>query len=139
MSRIAKLLYLFLAILSILTGCGKKVSLHQRVDNIDQIEFIYSPYFQFEVLYTLSDDEISECVDEIRKLNLRRSSSPSDNGGTYIVKITYTDGSFDSLGSWSVSYTSGDIIEHDGWYYISKNDLYNLFSRYIDPAQIPIP
>ena len=139
MKRFTVCCYLLLMSLYLFTGCSEKVTLRQSAEEIVQIELIYSPFNQFDVLYTLSDEEIKECAEEILNLDLHRNSSPSGNGGTYIVKIVYSDGAIESLGSWSISYVSDGNTEHDGWYYISKDDLLQLFTRYIDPDQIPIP
>jgi len=125
--------------LLLFTGCSSKVSLHQPVEEIVRIDFLYSPFNEFEVLKTLSIDEISACIEDILQMNIHRNSSPSAAGGTYIVKITYSDGAVEFLGSWSVSYTYGEVTEHDGWYFISEDDLHDLFAKYINSFQIPSP
>lgn len=139
MKRFTVCCYLLLLPLFFFTGCSEKVTLHQSAEEIVQIDLIYSPFNQFDVLYSLSDEEIKECAEVIQNLDLHRNRSPSGNGGTYIVKIVYSDGAIESLGSWSISYVSDGNTEHDGWYYVSKDDLLQLFTRYIDPDQIPIP
>ena len=130
-------LLLFITALSLFGGCSTDVMLHQPVEEIVQIDFLFSPFSQSEIFYTLTTDELSSCIEDILQLKLHKSRSPSDSGGTYIVKITYSNGAVETLGSWSVSYTYGGEIEHDGWHYVSKNDLYELFTQYIDPALIP--
>lgn len=134
-----KMYFLFVVVLLavIFTGCGSRdISLHQSADAVDKIELLYSPFHEYEVLYTLTDEEISGCMEKVSQLVLQKHTSPQDVGGSLILRITYSDGSVESLGSWSVSYESGGKLEHDGWYYVSQDDLYDLFSQYLEPSQL---
>lgn len=127
----------FLLMMLPLSGCTETVTLHQSSDNVAKIEFLFSPFYQFQVFHTVPENSVMDCMEDIAQLKIHRNGSPADVGGTYIIKITYADGSEESLGTWSVSYVSGGVTDHDGWYCVSAEDLYDLFSKYMEPAQIP--
>ena len=111
---------------------GETVTLHQSVEEVVKVDFLRTHNYIEKVIYTLEEDEIPDCMESVLKLPIKKSWSPDQPGGHYIIQITYTDGSVESLGNWSISYFSGGELEHDGWYYVPKDDLYDLFSRYLD-------
>ena len=122
-------LFLFVAF----TGCTQNLTLHQSQSDIVQIDLVYSPFGENEVLYTLGDDEISTFLDKLMALKLHKASSPQDIGGTLSIQIIYANTSVEILGTASVGYLpQNGPMEHDGWYYLMYDDLYALFSEYID-------
>lgn len=124
---------LALLLLGTSTGCTQNITLHQSKSDIVRIDLVYSPFGENEVLYTLSNDEISTFWEKLMTLKLHKASSPQNIGGTLSIQIIYADTSVEILGTASVGYLPQKApMEHDGWYYIMYDDLYALFSEYID-------
>ena len=132
MKKYILLVILIMIVLVFSLNRGETVTLHQSVEEVVQIDFLYKPSHQAEVVYTLTDEEFPGCIDTILELPIHKSWQPNDIGGTYIIQITYSNGDVEILGSLSVGYYSGGTLDHDGWYYVSEDDLYELFSRYLD-------
>lgn len=120
-----------------LVGCTHDIALHQQQAEIVQINLVYSPFGENEVLYTLTGEEIQTFLDKLLELKLHKNSGPQDIGGTLFVQIIYSDASEELLGTASVGYTSNGTLEHDGWYYLAHDDLFALFSEYIDLSSLP--
>lgn len=110
---------------------GETVTLHQSVEEVVKVDFMRTHNYDERMIYTLAEEEIPDCMESVLKLPIKKSWSPEQPGGHYIIQITYADGSVESLGNWSVSYLSGGELEHDGWYYVPKDDLYALISQYV--------
>lgn len=137
-----------LCILFSLTGCadksfsigplfGKEIALHRPAEEISQIEFGYSPWDEDLIIYKLDEEEHEAFLVSLLDLKLFKRSSPSGHHGALYVQITYSDGSVEILGSSSLRYTSGETEDHDGWYYLMEEDLYELFSQYTDLSALP--
>ena len=119
------LLLLLLAIIS--TGCTQTIDLHQPQSEIVQIDLVSSPFGEEEILHTITGEEILPFLDRLLELKLHKNTSPRNIGGGLYVQIIYADGSIEILGTASVGYISNGVLEHDGWYYLDKDDLGKLF------------
>ena len=116
---------------------AKNISIHQPIEEICQIEFGYSPWDENLVIYKLDATEHDMFIASLLELKCFKRSSPSGHHGSLYVQITYYDGSVEILGSSSLRYMSGKQEEHDGWYYLMEEDLYELFSQYTDLSKFP--
>jgi hypothetical protein len=132
-----KLLVLGLLLMTAISSCAQKLSLRQPRSEIVQINLVYSPFNEYEVIYMLEEDEIVPFLDVLLDTKLHKNLSPHNVGGGLIVQIVYSDGSVELLGSWSVGYWSNGKLEHDGWYYVYEKELYELFSNYVDLTRLP--
>lgn len=137
LKRIVVLAGCALLLLGICTGCTQKIALHQPESEIVQINLVYSPFNEYEVIYTLEGEEIAPFLDALLDTKLHKNLSPHNIGGGLIAQIVYSDGSVELLGSWSVGYCSNGELEHDGWYYVYEKELYELFSDYVDLSRLP--
>lgn len=131
MKRI-KTLILILLLLAVTTGCTQDIVLHQPESEIVQIDLVYSPFGENQILYTIMGEDISGFLDNLQELRLYKHTSPQNIGGSFFVQIIYADDSTELLGTASVGYISNGVLEHDGWYYLSYDDLFTLFSEYTD-------
>lgn len=138
MKRTKVLIFVFFLLIT-LTGCKQNITLHQPKSEIVQIDLVYSPFGEKKILFTLTDDEITSFLDRLLALKLRKNSSPQNMGGGLFAQIIYSDASVELLGSASVAYLPhGGLMEHDGWYYLLYDDLFALFSEYIDFSNLGI-
>lgn len=132
-----KVLFLLIFFLLTMTGCTQSIVLHQPESEIIRIDLVYSPFGEEEILYTLTGEEIPGFLDELLELKLHKNASPQNIGGGLIVRIVYSEGSAELLGTASVGYMDGGALEHDGWYYLDGEDICDLFSEYVDFSQLP--
>lgn len=116
----------------------EKISLRQPDSEINQIDLGYSPWRENKIIYTLEPDEFDGFLNELRSINLRKNTSPKGEYGTLYVQITYSDGAVEILGSLSCFYFTEDTKQHDGWYYLLEDDLYSLFSKYVNLSRYSI-
>ena len=132
-----QILLILLLVIVAATGCAQPIALHQPESEILQIDLVYSPFGEQEVLYTLAEEEMGPFLDALFELNVYKSWSPQNIGGTFTVCITYKDGSAEILGNASIGYLSNGTLEHDGWYSLSSDDLRSLFTEYADLSLYP--
>ena len=116
----------------------EKISLRQPDSEINQIDLGYSPWRENKIIYTLEPDEFDGFLNELCSINLRKNTSPKGEYGTLYVQITYSDGAVEILGSLSCFYFTEDTKQHDGWYYLLEDDLYSLFSKYVNLSRYSI-
>ncbi len=111
---------------------NNRVVLHQAREAIVNIELGYSPWRENRIIYSLEKDEFDVFLDALDKLKCYKNSSPRGEHGSLYIQITYIDDSIEILGSSSFRYMSPQIEDHDGWHYLLEEDLYALFSQYLD-------
>lgn len=115
----------------------EEIVLHQPEEEIVQIDLVYAPDYQFDVLYTLKTEEYTDFLNELMDLKLHKNTQPLEGYGVLVVQLTYSDGARELLGARSVSYCTDDGVKNNGWYYLSSKELYVLFSEYIDLSHLP--
>ena len=116
----------------------EKISLRQPDSEINQIDLGYSPWRENKIIYTLEPAEFDGFLNELHAIRLRKNTSPKGEYGTLYVQITYSDGAVEILGSLSCFYFTEDTKQHDGWYYLLEDELYSLFSKYVNLSSYPI-
>lgn len=133
-------LLLLIAFFSFLSPNSRKkqLTLMQPDVEIKQIDLGYSPWRENKIIYTLKPGEFDEFLNELRSIKLRKNTSPKGEYGTLYVQITYSDGAVEILGSLSCFYFTEDTKQHDGWYYLLEDDLYSLFSKYVNLSRYSI-
>lgn len=140
-----KIILIVLSFSMILIGCHKNertVSLSFSTEDIECIELMHdqSAYIadDWEVLYTLQNNEIDEFTKVLCGLKVKKYWSPSGGLGRIFVCISYKDGSQDMIGVGAFKYISSTgEVEFDDWHYVYYYDMYDLFSKYIDEAELP--
>jgi len=139
MKRILIGITLVLLVVTIIScSVPKELSLHQPVEEINQVELINNSAGDLKVLRSLSEYEIPYFIDSILELKCHKSFQPSGEYGAYVVRIVYKNGDTEYLGSSALAYES-DESEYDGWYSLSHDDLYVLFAKYVNRALLPPP
>jgi len=132
------MIIMFVVLSMILSACSDNtVVLHKTENEIVQVNLLYDAFGENELLYTLQDNEIASFVKTVSNIKLHKNLSPQDIGGSLIIEIVYSDNSCEILGDCSIGYLSNGTLEHDGWYYVSDDDLYDMFSVYIDISLLP--
>lgn len=133
-------LLLLIALLSFLSHNNRKkqLTLMQPDSEIKQIELGFSPWRENKIIYTLEPDEFDGFLNELHSIKVRKNMSPKGEYGPLYVQITYTDGAVEILGSLSCFYFTEDTKQHDGWYYLLEDELYSLFSKYVNLSSYPI-
>ena len=83
---------------------------------------------------SLSTDEIESFMDEIYKLEIRRSYPPMWGGGDYVARVTYDNGDVELLGSGNIEYVeSGSLATGDGPYVFWGYGIFEeVFLRYLE-------
>jgi len=109
---------------------------HQEVANIESIEILDTSLRQEDVLYTLEDSQIQPFMDVLLGMkSARYVNDPPDRYGDYAVRITYLDGSIDTIGTLICAYHSPDGRDESyGWYYVDRDKLMDLIDDYVDPV-----
>lgn len=105
----------------------------QSPDSIIQVDFLEAESDGFRVLHTLPAEEIPPFLEAFFNLNARRYANdpPADFWG-HTLRICYSDGGFDLLGTIVAFYSaSGERLPTNGWYYLDAGDLDELFENYI--------
>lgn len=133
-------LLLLIALLSFLSPNSRKkqLTLMQPDTEIMQIDLGYSPWRENKIIYTLEPAEYDGFLNELHSIRPRKNMSPKGEYGTLYVQITYSDGAVEILGSLSCFYFTEDTKLHDGWYYLLEDELYSLFSKYVNLSRYSI-
>ena len=118
------------------SGYAFPAPVHQDVSNIASIEILDTSLQREDVIDTLDDSEIQPFMDILLEMkSARYVNDPADRLGDFTVKITYSDGSTDFIGTEICAYYSPDgRDESRGWYYVENEKLLDLINDYIDPA-----
>ena len=129
----------------LLVGCQgnhKKVSLRYSIEDIVSIELLHDTNIsvadEWKVLYILSDNEIDMFVDALCNLNVNKYWSPSGHWGHIFIRISYLNGDQEIFGTGAFEYISAtEESDFDDWHYIYYQDMYDLFSKYVNKAELP--
>lgn len=128
----------------LLSACSvftKELTIHQTPDQIQTVELVVNKTNleengTKEVVYTLTDSEIEPFVQSLLSLKYHKHTSPRGTYGYMFIVITYSNGAVERIGASANSYTS-DTLEFDGWYYVSYDQLRELFLNYVDESVLP--
>lgn len=115
----------------------EEIVLHQSEEEIIQIDLVYAPNDQFDILYTLKREEYADFLNELTDLKLQKSTQPWETYGVLVVQLGYSDGSREILGATAVAYCTDDSEEMNGWYSLDISEMYSLFSGYVDLSHLP--
>ena len=118
------------------SGYAFPAPVHQEVSNIASIEILDTSLQREDVIYMLDNSEIQPFMDILLEMkSARYVNDPADRLGDFTVKITYSDGYTDFIGTEICAYYSPDgRDESRGWYYVDDEKLMDLIDDYIDPA-----
>lgn len=116
---------------------SKKIVLQQPMEKISRIDLMYGLQTRKRSLCTLEGAEIDDFLDSLMKLRSIKHFVPQGEDGDWYVRIVYFDGSVEILGNISFRYITADSVEHNGWYHLDEEDLYKLFSEYVDSSKLP--
>lgn len=126
--------YLYAALLCVflLCGCVHQTPLHQTADNVVQIELLdrrASP--ELASTCTLAGEQAQNFMEDLEKLKCIKRSQPTDDTNVLEIRIYYSTGDMDLLGSGVNGYLEDGEIQISGWYYYSEEDLQSLFAAYM--------
>lgn len=126
-----------------ISGCSNRTysaCVNQPIDAVTKIELLDTHGDKEVILYTLKDSEIRSFWTEFMNLGFNRYfNDPATEYGVLSVRITYTDGYTDIIGTDINGYydISGKSMQV-GWYYLSDiNDYISLFAHYVDESALP--
>ena len=122
-----------------LSGQIFSVPIHQEMENIQQIKLLDTSGRDEIVLMTLDDSEISSFMEQLLSMKAGQYvNDPPTALGPLTVRILYADGAADYIGSDICRYYDASGVETGrGWYYIGREELYELFCIYVDPKLLP--
>ena len=126
-------------------GCQsnqKTVSLKYSIESISNIELVYDKsYYEsddWEVLCELASDDVGKFVEELCGIHVKKPWNPGGSLGYLFVRIQYSSGEQELIGTEAYEYiSSSGESKFDGWHNISYDDMYNLFSEYVEDAELP--
>lgn len=94
-------------------------------------DYIYSIRF-------LSEDEIQPFIERVRQIPTSDCYPPFSGWGSYIAKVTYSNGDVELLGSHNIEYIAKgkDYFGYSFYYYVG-DEFKQLFEQYIDAGKYP--
>lgn len=114
---------------------------------VEKIELLYNPnrfsakdpFYELVLMRELKSEETVPFMTEIYQLETDRYGPPPRRGyGWYVVRITYTNGDIEMLGSYNIAYIrSGEPQHSTGIYYFPNNGLTELLKNYVDLSEYP--
>ena len=117
------------------------------LDEVERVELLYNPNmfspecadFEFTLMKELEPGEIATFMTEIYQLETKKYGPPPRWGyGWYIVRVTYSNGDVEMLGSYNMEYIRyGERQSGTGIYYFPDNGLENLLAKYVDLSEYP--
>lgn len=126
--------------LLILCGCGRKTysaCVNQPIENVASIELLDTKDDEETVLYTLSDSEYASFWSQFKQISFSKYyNDPPTQYGILAVKITYSDGCVDIIGTdINCYYNAAGKGMRTGWYCaVNDGDFVSLFEQYIDAS-----
>ena len=120
-------------------GKSFKIPMHQAAENISSIELLDTSIKPATVLKILDETETDDFLTVFCSLRAGKYiNDPPVKYGILTVKITYQDGATDFIGSDMNAYFLATGETHGtGWYYIGREEMLDLFEKYVDPALLP--
>lgn len=115
----------------ILCGCTYQLPFRQSTDNIVKIQLVDNCANGDAILYTLEGAEIAQFMGNLQKINCCKNMHPIDDYGVLEIRIIYSNGDVDIVGSRANGYVEAGVHYISGWYYYKEESLRNLFSFYI--------
>ena len=122
----------------LLMGCSNVSCveyLKQSTENIIGIELIYNQTGEKrEVLYTLTDEQLSDFIMKLSELRIGEHREPHGSLGYLVIELIYKDGSIQKIGTQSSKYINAqetDDAQFDDRHYIRYSEMYELFSQYV--------
>ena len=115
------------------------VPVHQSVEEIQYIELLDASRREPKVLKTFEGTEIDGFMEQLLAMKAGRYvNDPPTEHGPLTVKICYTDGASDYIGSDICQYMTASGVEKSrGWYYIGRDAMKKLFLKYVDAGVLP--
>lgn len=144
--RIGLIILINLAILfygiPLLTAFAGKIfpiPVHQNAEYIQKIELLDTNSREFAVLRSLEGPQIAAFMQQLTSIKAGRYvNDPPTELGPLTVKIVYYDGAEDYIGSDICQYYDDSGSEKSrGWYYVGREELYELFCSYVDSKLLP--
>ena len=125
--------FVILLCLLFLCGCAQQAPLRQSEENIVKVELIdrrdsSAP----NLLATLSGEQVKCFIEDLNKIKCFKRAQPQEKTNNLEIRIYYSTGEMDFLGSGTNGYLANGKFETSGWYYYHENELAILFDSYSD-------
>lgn len=138
MKRLCMLMCIVLCIIT--SGCSRKsysIQLHHDTEKIIKVELSDHSSGTRTVLNTLTKENIATFIDGLlAEKCYRYYSDPPVENGYLSVYIYYDNGDIDIIGT-DICDVISTTVTQDGWYYIDANEMWTLFSAFVDMELLP--
>ena len=138
-----KKLIIICMLLALLSGCSVKPNeypFENRNESIASVELLYypwiaderKPFMEFQLIRTLTVDEIPEFMDKIYSLETKRvRPTPPSNYGLYIARVCYENGDTEYFGTRHIEIVKAGKEAYAVGYYVFTGDAFEkLFLEY---------
>ena len=115
------------------------IPVHQEVNEIRRISLLDLSGYAPKVLKTFEDGEIDGFMERLLAMKAGQYvNDPPTEHGPLSVNIYYSDGAIDYIGSDICQYITASGVEKSrGWYYIGRDQMRELFLKYVDAGILP--
>ena len=129
-------------IVLLLCGCSripKNYPFENKNEPIESVELLYYPWYEdrskpimeFELMRTLSPDEIPEFMNKLYALETTKAFPPPSNYGLYVARVNYKNGDSEYFGARTIEFVkSGKDACAIGGYCFTGNGFDMLFFEY---------
>ena len=127
----------------LLCGCSrmpKTYPFENKDQPIASVELLYYPWYEdeskpfmeFEIIRTLSEDEIPDFMNELYSLETKKATpTPPGNYGAYIARVNYENGDAEYFGTMHIEFVAyGEEPFAVGYYYFPGEEFDKLFFQY---------
>ena len=114
--------------------------LHQPQEEIKEIQLLDTHDYKEIVLYQLCSSEITQFMIHFQRISFYRIlNDPPGWYGPIAVKITYSDGGIDIIGTEDNTHYNGDGSYYTTGYFSVEDEmaLFNLFAQYVSADLLP--
>lgn len=123
--------YAVMLCIFLLCGCVRQTPLRQSAENVLQIELIdRRDSSESASICTLTGDQAECFLEDLEKLDSIKRLQPIEDFNELEIRIYYSNGDMDLLGTGTNGYLEDGEIQISGWYYYPEKELEILFDAY---------
>lgn len=149
MKNIIRIVLIALLVLLVCHSCfgNNRYRFPNPLEEIEKVELLYNPnrfsaedpVYEFVLMRELQSEEVAPFMTEIYQLKTDKYGPPPRRGyGWYIVRVTYSNGDVEMLGSYNIAYIRSGKPQHStGIYYFPDNGLTELLKNYVNLSEYP--
>ena len=113
-----------------LLGCAAEPPFKQVQESIERIELVEVIRGEETLRCILTGTKIDQFMDKLHEMTCYKHLSPQAELGQYQIRIYYSNGETDIIGSTANAYTENSELVIHGWYFYKEEDLRELFAVY---------